>query len=207
MKKAFIAIVALSLVFIFGNFIYLNYSKWEYNVQPVNISGTLIPKGKNLPAFILNDGSGSFDDSRLLNRWSIMFFGYTRCPDICPNTLSILNKMYKQVDDLPRKKRPQVLFISVDSEHDTNDTPNKYAKYFNKNFTGLSGTEAQLDSLTKGLGVVSTKVQVSADNYIYDHSSTLFIINPKGQLQAILSAPFTAEQLAKDYRVLLNKYS
>ncbi len=207
MKKTFIALLALGIIFILGNFIYLNYSRWEYNVQPVNISGTLIPKGKNLPAFSLNNGSGSFDDSRLLNKWSIMFFGYTRCPDICPNTLSILNKMYKEVDDLPRKKRPQILFISVDSEHDTADTPDKYAKYFNKNFTGLSGNKNQLDLLTQSLGVVSTKVQLSSDNYIYDHSSTLFIINPKGQLQAILSAPFTAEQLAKDYKVLLNKYS
>ena len=210
MKKFFITLFVIAIIFGAANFVYLNYGKWQYNLQPVNISGTLIPIGKNLPAFSLKLNDKNFSDANLLNKWSILFFGYTRCPDICPNTLSVLNKMYKELDDeFPRKKRPHVTFISIDPEHDKDGSPDKYAKYFNKHFIGLTGNQSQLDLLTQSLGAVASRVKTgdNPDDYIFDHSSTLFVINPDGQLQAILTAPFTHEQLARDYRILVNKYS
>lgn len=219
MKKAICMLLSLCLICFVANYIYLNYGKWQYKVQPVNISGTLITKPMNITPFSLLDGyNNKFDDSRLLNKWSILFFGYTRCPDICPHTLTTLSNMYKQLEktsDLPKKKLPNVIFISIDEEHDQNGFPDKYSKYFNKHFTGLSGSKAQTDLLTKSLGVVALKIEKSANsanpeqekNYVYDHSGTLFIINPKGQLQAILSPPHKTDQLIKDYRAILNKYS
>ncbi|MBP9722916.1 MAG: SCO family protein [Gammaproteobacteria bacterium] len=214
MKKGFYTVLLFVLIFISANYVYLNYSKWQHKVQPVNISGTVFPKPRNVPAFNFKDGAANnFDDTKLIKKWSVLFFGYTRCPDVCPTTLTALNKMYKKLEDLPRRKRPQVIFISIDSEHDVADYPDRYSKNFNKHFIGLSGNAAQVEMLSKNLGVVSQKIPIGSigsaeqESYIFDHSSTLYIINPKGQVQAILSAPHDPEQLARDYRAVINKYS
>lgn len=210
MKKGFYTVLFIALIAAFCNYIYLNYSKWHKKIQPVNISGTVFPKAQNIPAFSLKDSnSNNFDDTQLLSKWSILFFGFTRCPDICPTTLTTLNKMSLKLDELPKKKRPQVIFISIDSEHDAADTADKYAKNFNKHFIGLAGSKTQIESLSKALGVVAKKITIGRNNadYIFDHSSTLYIINPKGQVQAIFTAPHDADVLAKDYRSILNKYS
>jgi protein SCO1/2 len=144
-----------------------------------------------------------------------MFFGYTRCPDICPATLAILNKTYEIIEtfNLPPSQVPQVIFISIDSEFDnhTYTRVNNYAKSFNKHFIGLSGSKNHIANLAKSMGVVYQTVGLNDDdvdiNYMYDHSSTVFLINPKGQLQAIFTAPHKAENLARDYKTLINKYS
>lgn len=210
MKRGFYTLIAIVLLAVGGHFIVHNYHSWQQKVQPVNINGTALRKPKNIAPFVLNDSnSNSFDDSKLLNHWSILFFGYTRCPDICPTTLNTLNEMYKLMADLPTKKKPHVIFISFDSEHDNSKQVAQYSKYFNNNFIGLTGNDTQIANLTKSLGVVYQPVKAEDqddDSFLFDHSNTLFVINPKGQLQAIFTSPHNAKNLAQDYKLILNKY-
>lgn len=211
MKKTFYILIAAAILIFSGNFIYSNYNKWGQKVQPVNINGTVIKKPKNITSFNLNRGNNqTLSDMDLQNKWTLIFFGYTTCPDICPTTLSTLSTMYKTLDNLPKKHMPQVLFVSIDPEHDYDGQADKYVKYFNSNFIGLTGSKTQLADLQSNLGVVAQKVMLDnndgGQNYIYDHSSTIYVVNPQGQLQAILSAPHKADNLAKDYRAIINKF-
>jgi protein SCO1/2 len=216
MKKFFYILLSVSALFAVGSFVHDNYNKWQQKVQPININGTIVSKPKNIPNFTLNSGNGqTFDDSKLLSNWSIMFFGYTRCPDICPTTLNTLSTMYKNLNNVPKHQMPKIIFVSIDSDHDhdqKNEGDNKaakYSQYFNNNFIGLTGSKAQIDELTKGLGVVVQKINNDSndpENYVYDHSSTLYVINPRGQLQAILTAPHKPEELAKNIKSILNKF-
>lgn len=234
MKKTFYILLSLSVSVIIGNYVVQNYYKWQQRMQPIEVHGTVIKKPQNLTNFNLTSKNGElFDDSKLIGSWSIMFFGYTRCPDICPMTLSTLSSMYKLLDHSDRNlsKLPKMIFISIDPEHDNSQQVTNYSKYFNNNFIGLTGSQKQVNEITKNLGVVVQKVKLGENgkysavdqqnqmntineknnnietSYIFDHSSTLFVINPKGQLQAILTAPHKAENLAKDVTAIINKYS
>lgn len=219
MKRFLASAAVVAVIFISIIFCYKGYQLWQLHTQPIEIHGTLVKKPKNIPSFILNQGHGkTFDDSQLANHWSVMFFGYTRCPDICPSTLKTLSSMYKQLSDLPSKQKPKIIFVSIDSEYDHdqhNEHSNKatmYSQYFNNNFIGLTGSKAQIKELTNALGVVALKVKTTSmtdensDNYIFDHSSTLYVINPKGQLQAILTGPHKPDNLAKDIKSILTKF-
>lgn len=213
MKKLIYSLISLAIIVATVNFIAANYNNWQRKLQPINIDGTIITKPFNLPAFTLNSSNDKkFTDQDLIKNWSILYFGYSRCPHICPATLSTLSNMYETIKtfELDKHKMPQVIFISIDSEVDNYnpDNINKYAKYFNKNFIGLSGNDSQIQNITKAIGVAFKKLSdTPADGEIFDHSSTIFVINPKGQLQALFSAPYKADNLAKDYRSILNKYS
>lgn len=216
MKKTFYIVLSLCLLAFMGNFIYSGYLKMSERMRPITINGTIVKKPKNIPNFTLNHGHGeTYDDSKLLNHWTVMFFGYTRCPDICPGTLKTLSSMYKNLSDLPAKLQPKVIFVSIDSEHDhnsDNSTDNnaaKYSQYFNNNFIGLTGSKSQIKELANGLGVVANKIDIGTKdekNYIFDHSSTLYVINPRGQLQAILTGPHKTEELTKNMKLILNKF-
>lgn len=210
MKKTLYVLIAITLIIVTGKFIHSNYTKWGQKVQPVNINGAIIKKPKNLISFNLNQGNNiNYSDTNLHDKWSVLFFGYTTCPDICPTTLTKLSDMYKGLDSISKKHRPNIVFISIDPEHDADDQADKYAKYFNQNFVGLTGNQNQITELRNNLGVVAQKIALdpeNAQNYIYDHSSTLFIINPRGQLQAILSGPHKTENMIKDYKAIINKF-
>lgn len=212
MKKTITFILSLVVVLVTGNFLYYGYQKWQTMITPINVHGTIVKKPKNVTNFSLTSSDGeNFDDSKLLGQWSMLFFGYTRCPDICPTTLNTLSGMYKQLNSLPQNKKPRVIFVSIDPEHDTSNQANKYSKYFNNNFIGLSGKRNQINQLSKSLGVVAQKVDLKNSDgdeqaYVYDHSSTLYIINPKGQLQAILTAPHKSDNLATDYKNIVTKF-
>ncbi len=234
MKKTFYILLSLGVTVILGNYVVQNYHTWQQRMQPIEIHGTVVKKPQNLTNFNLTTRNGElFDDSKLIGNWSVMFFGYTRCPDICPMTLSTLSNMYKILQDNSHTL-PKMIFVSIDPEHDNSEQVTKYSQYFNNNFIGLTGSPKQVSDLTRSLGVVVQKVKLdengeytAQDNqnqsgsvsekiekiddietsYIFDHSSTLYVINPKGQLQAILTAPHKAEILAEDITAIIKKYS
>jgi protein SCO1/2 len=131
--------------------------------------------------------------------WNLIFVGYTNCPDVCPNTLSVLG----QVDQLMEEQGlapPRVIFISIDPERDKPELIDQYVKYFNEKFIGVTGSKQALDSVAAQLSVVYTKAPgadgtMTGDNYLMDHSSSIILLNPDAQVQAILTAPHTPMQI------------
>lgn len=210
MRRALYLLIAASLFVVVGKLGFDGYHKWQQKAAPININGTILKKPLNLPSFNLKtNNETNFDDTKLQNQWSLIFFGYTACPDICPTTLSTLNKMYSLLEDMPKQQKPTIIFVSIDSEKDQDNQANKYARYFNNNFIGLTGNKSQLENITKILGVVYQKVNVGNNqeaSYVFDHSSTIYVVNPRAQIQAVLSSPHKAEELAKDYKALITKF-
>ncbi len=197
-KKSFnpLLIIAPVVAMLFG--IYLGTQttteerKTIHNTPP--IQGAVLPQARKLSNINLQlHGSPSFTVDDLTGQWSVIFAGYTNCPDVCPNTLSVLN----QVDKLMTEQSitpPNVVFISIDPERDKPEIIKQYVQYFNKKFIGVTGNKNQLDSVTKQLSVVyakqaGTSGDISSEDYLMDHSSSLLLINPDGELQSILTAP------------------
>jgi protein SCO1/2 len=172
------------------------------------VSGTLLQPARVLPGFQLLDNHGQpYSQTRLLGQWSVVFFGFTHCPDICPTTLSMLSQVDKALADLPAKQRPQFVFISVDPKRDTPEQLNNYVSFFNPGFSGLTGEQAQIDVLTKALGVPVAIQDQGEGNYSMDHSAAIFVLNPQAQFAALFSAPHTVQTLSADLRSLIQQSS
>jgi protein SCO1 len=165
-------------------------------------SGTILAPARPLADFSLIDNQGrGFGAANLRGHWSLMFFGYTNCPDYCPTTLTTLAALEKQLRTAKTVAPPQVIFVSVDAKRDTPARLNQFVPYFDPEFVGLTAaSQPAIEALAKKWGV-AVNIQYAADgNYIVDHSAMIFVIDPAGNLAAILTGPFTVDALRGDFR-------
>ena len=156
---------------------------------------TLLPAQGELPAFALRDQHNqAFDVARLRGKWSLLFFGFTRCPDICPTTLATLKQVHQLLGE--KNKDIQYVFITVDPERDTPELLGGYVDYFNPDFLGVSGPASELDKLTQALGVYYRLGPNTTGDYQVDHSAAVFLVDPQARLRALFSSPQNAQHMA-----------
>ena len=176
---------------------------WSPRTQLVLATGTILAPARELADFSLIDNRGrGFGAANLRGHWSLMFFGYTNCPDYCPTTLTTLAALEKQLRAAKTVAPPQVIFVSVDAKHDTPALLNQFVPAFDPEFIGLTAaSQPAIEALAKKWGV-AVRIQYAADgnNYVVDHSTVIFVIDPAGNLAAILSGPFTVDALRSDFR-------
>ena len=168
--------------------------------QVMPFQGTVLstPRKLAIPDLIKDDGS-VFSATDLQDHWTLVFYGYTHCPDVCPTTMNVLAQAKKKspVDF------PEVIFISVDPERDTVDTLGEYVQYFDPSFKGVTGDGKRIEALALQMGSVFMKAPGQDDeNYIMDHSSSIIVLNPRGNLAAFISAPHTPENILKALRAI-----
>lgn len=165
---------------------------------------TVLPKPKKLEDFSLRDGDGKpFTLASLSNRYSILFFGYTSCPDICPTTMLVLAQLYKGLEQSGNNKDIQVVFVSVDPKRDDAKKLKKYVEYFNETFVGTSGQPAQIAALAGQLGAAyKVHDQNKGSDYGVDHTGLLFVVNPDAAFAAILSPPHDADMIRSRLKLL-----
>ncbi len=168
------------------------------------IKGAVYEAPLPVPSFELIDHHGQpFTQNRLNGKWTFIYFGYTFCPDVCPTTLQSLGAMQKTLAAQGADRDTEYLFISVDPERDDTERLAQYAPFFGERFLGATGSPEALLSLTRPLGVIYAKVPgEDSENYLVDHSSSVLLINPEGQLQAVLTAPHVADRMAEDFLIV-----
>jgi protein SCO1/2 len=163
---------------------------------------------KLLPDFSLTDTTGaSFTRAQLMGHWSLLYFGYTHCPDACPTTLAALDKLSQMFPKLPPAKRPHVYFISVDPKRDDLQLLKNYALYFNADFTGVTGSVDNLRALTAPLGAdFSYEKPDKQGNYGVIHSTAVVLVDPEAEETAIYTPPLDAKRMAADYVNIIRYY-
>ena len=151
---------------------------------------------RTIAAFSLLDQDGKpFTNAQLQGHWSLLFAGFTHCPDVCPTTLGVL----KVVGQRLQGKAPAMIFLSVDPERDSPAVLKSYVAYFGPNLTGVSGPLGQLDRLCESLGVAYVKVPgKTPDDYAVDHSAALVLIDPQGRVAGYFPPPHKVDTLAAD---------
>lgn len=167
------------------------------------IDGLLWPGSKALTAFALEDHHReAFTLERVTGRWTLLFFGYTHCPDVCPVTLSVLKNVIALIAEPDADaKPPRVVFVSVDPARDTLEHMAAYVSHFNPDFLGVTGSDADLGALTGQLGVLFMRTEPDAGgDYLVDHTAAVFLIDPRGHLVALFQAPHAAQRIARDIR-------
>jgi protein SCO1/2 len=170
-------------------------------------SGTLLKQPRTVEAFTLRDTSGApFDNRRLSGQWSLVFAGFTFCPDVCPNTLGLLKSLNAKLDEAQAPL--QVVFVSVDPERDSLDRLDTYVHYFDPRFVGVTGEVTELEKLARSMSLVFAKVPgATPDSYTMDHSSALVLINPQGQVVGYFLPPHRLDALTADLLTLIRSPS
>lgn len=144
-----------------------------------------------------------FGHEELEGRWTIAFFGFTYCPDICPATLQVLAGARRLLDDLPEQDRPAVVMISVDPGRDDPERLAEYVPFFHPEFRGIQVPEEYLPELARSFGVAYAYSPLGEDAYTVDHTASLFLVNREAQVAAVFPTPHKAEDIAADMRRII----
>ncbi|NOX91772.1 MAG: SCO family protein [Gammaproteobacteria bacterium] len=143
---------------------------------------------------------------RLKGKWTLLFFGYTHCPDICPTTLTELTQVARQLQPAILNNT-QFVFVSVDPQRDSPESLAEYVGYFNESFLGATGS---IDALTAFARQLDSRFSLETDfagEPVVNHSSAMLLIDPQVRYYARLKAPHYAEEILTQYLALRNSYS
>jgi protein SCO1/2 len=165
----------------------------------------LLPQSRSLPELSLTNQDGqAVAVDQLKEQWSLLFFGYTFCPDICPATLAQLRQLQGQLPPETLSKL-RIVLVTVDPHRDTPEQLKKYLDYFDAGFIGLTGEEATLQKLANAVSIPYIPADTSKENYTVDHSGNLVIIGPDGKQRGFIRAPINNTKLAAQLPGLLNR--
>jgi protein SCO1 len=154
-----------------------------------------------LPEISLLDHRGqAFDKANLEERWTLIFFGFTHCPDICPTTMSDLGRFMGMLDGLPEQEDTQVVMVTVDPARDGVEQLAQYVPYFNPEFLGVTGEFLDIHRFATALNTPFRKVPGQGEDYQVDHSANLVLINPRGDYHGFFKAPLDLGKLKVTYR-------
>jgi len=191
-RGAFVAVAGVLVVLVvFGVVL------WRSAPPPVPDFGAdvhVLPVPLEIADFALVDHEGApFTRASLEGRWTLLFFGYTYCPDVCPMTLQSL----VPVQDLLEREsqgEPGVVFVSVDPARDDVQRMAEYVAFFHPALRGATGEAAEIDHLTRSVGAYNQAQPAApgADGYLVDHATSLFLVGPDARLHAILHEPTDA---------------
>jgi protein SCO1 len=179
----------------------------HYAPQPALATGSFLASPRPLPDFTLIDLRGQpFGTKNLLGHWSLVVFGYTSCPDYCPTTLTTLSALHKRLRANGSVKMPMVIFMSMDAKRDTPAHLAKYVPYFDPEFIAVTAADQpSIEDVARKLGV-SVIIESGADgDYIVDHSTAIYVVEPDGKLAAILTGPFTVDALQADFQRIVGR--
>ena len=162
-----------------------------------DITGTRL--GKDL-ALTGTDGK-PYTLEALKGKVSLVLFGFTQCPDVCPSSLAELTQVMKLLGK--DAKRVQVVLITVDPERDTQDVLRAYVSGFNPDFLGLTGTSEQVKKTAASFKVYYAKTAGAQGNYSMDHSASFYLMDAQGESRVLLSNNIGAAAIAHDIQLLL----
>ena len=150
--------------------------------------------------FSLIDHNGSpFTERDLINHWTLIFFGFTHCPDICPTTMANLAELKAQLVGTEASDA-RVVMLSVDPARDTPDRLAQYAPYFHSDFIGVTGDFADVQNFAQRLNAPFRKVSEPDGAYQMEHSANVMLMNPRGDYHGFFRAPLDVPKMRVTFR-------
>lgn len=183
------------------------FSEPAASALPQTSAVRLFDPPRTLPDFNLRQSDGTqLVPGELHGHWTLVFLGFTHCPDICPLTLSQMSQAQTQWESIPEAARPRVLFISVDPERDSPDRIGEYAHAFHKDTLAATADIPSLEKFARSLSLVFAKVPAGdgapAEQYSVDHSATMAVLDPQGRMTGVVQPPFDPNAIAADLAAL-----
>lgn len=162
-------------------------------------SGTALPQPGALAPFNLVDTQGTpVSPADLRGHPTLVFFGFTYCPDVCPTTLALLTRVQKDAQLAGLK----VALITVDPERDTPEQLGKYISSFGGDLIGLTGSAPEIVKAQRTFGVAASRVELAGGGYTMDHSAAVFVLDDQARKVAVFTPPLRAAALTRDLQKL-----
>jgi protein SCO1/2 len=197
-----VAGILVFILFIVGGFVYRIQQPRVMTGAEMKVNGLyLLENPRNFGDLQLVDHRGkAFTRERFEGKWSLVFFGFTYCPDVCPTTMAFLNEFMGQLEGTEAEDT-QVVLVSVDPARDTVEQLAAYVPYFNPEFIGVTGEFLDIHRFATSLNTPFRKVPgQDEDNYVIDHSSNVVLINPRGDYHGFFKAPLDQAKMKVTYR-------
>lgn len=202
-------------------FLYSLGSQLDIKDELRELGVTVYPDVRPVQAFeLIDENSLPFTQENLKDKWTLMFFGFTSCPDICPLTMAELKKFYEQMSDSDMKDELDIVMVSVDPERDNPERMGDYVNGFNEEFLGVTGDVNSISQVAAQFFVAYSEPEpdtrsehgdhmkmdnVSAEeNYLISHSGHIAVVNPKGNYHGVMRPPHRARDLAAAYKMIVN---
>ena len=170
-------------------------------------AATVLAEPRPLPSVELVDAHGSrLDLDAFRGHFTLLYFGFTQCPDVCPLTLKALADVRAKLSERAPKVLPQIVFVSIDPERDTPAAIAEYLGHFDASFVGATASAARLAPLVTALGVTVEKHHHGDDHYSVTHNDAVYVIGPNAELIAVAGGPHDPATLASDYIKIVQRY-
>ena len=193
------------MALIFGLFLSRFYTPRELSIDEYKALGAyFLDPPRQLADFRLVDDTGqSFLPGQFENKWNLLFFGFTYCPDICPITMKQMSDIKESLGDISSDIR--FFLVSVDPDRDKPENLRIYLDNFDKNFKGLTGEIDQIYRFSTQVNAPFFPVVNNPDpNYTVDHSGSLVLISPEAKYAGFFRAPHNTGKITKALASLLN---
>jgi protein SCO1 len=168
---------------------------------PRGAAGTLLASAIGGPFRLVDQNGKTVTDADLKGKWSLVYFGFTHCPDACPTAL---NDIAIALDQLgPKREAVRPVFITVDPERDTPEVLKDYVASFDAPILALSGSPEEIARAAKAYRVYYAKRPEAGGDYSMDHSSVIYVMDPEGRFTATFTHQSTPEEIAERLKKLL----
>jgi len=173
---------------------------WHLGDQVGGLGRTIVTGEASIggPFHLTDQNGATYTDRNLRGHWSLLYFGYTHCPDVCPITLTLIADTLDKLGAKASRITP--VFITVDPARDTPKVMKQYVASFGKAFVGLSGSDAQIAQVLKEYRVYAKKRPLPNGDYGMDHSGVIYLMDPEGKFAGTYEEVSGPDKIADDLR-------
>ena len=206
MSKRNIIFILLVLFSITGIFTYFQSLPSLLEKKPSLITGKILVRPMEIDNFeLIDQNNEAFNKKSLEGGWTVLFFGYTNCPDVCPTTIYKLAEIKNGIkEDLPSANFNTVL-VTLDPDRDSSERLDEYIGYFDETMLGVTGTYENIQSFTSSLSVFYQRIN-KEEGYDFNHTASIFVFDKDGSLFATMSPANTVGELESDFFTILNNF-
>ncbi len=206
MSKRNVIFILLILFSITGLFTYFQSLPSLLEKKPSLITGKILVRPMEIDNFeLIDQNNEAFNKKSLEGGWTVLFFGYTNCPDVCPTTIYKLAEIKNGVkEDLPSANFNTVL-VTLDPDRDSAERLDEYIGYFDETMLGVTGTYENIQSFTSSLSVFYQRIN-KEEGYDFNHTASIFVFDKDGSLFATMSPANTVGELESDFFTILNNF-
>ena len=206
MSKRNIIFILLILTGITGLFTYFQSLPSLLEKKPTLVSGKILVRPMEIDRFELIDQKNEvFNNKSLEGGWTVLFFGYTNCPDVCPTTIYKLAEIKNELKEDLSSTSFNTVLVTLDPDRDSTDRLEEYIGYFDESMLGVTGTYENIQSFTSSLSVFYQRIN-KEEGYDFNHTASIFVFNKDGSLFATMSPANTIGELTQDFYTILNNF-
>lgn len=149
---------------------------------------------------LIDQNQEAFTADFFQDKWTLVFFGYTYCPDVCPITLATIKQFSGLLEDTDYAEDTQVVMVSVDPQRDTPEILSTYMSYFDESYVGATGEYIDIFNLARQLNIAFSYLPAEDGDYLVSHSGEIILINPNGHFHGFFKIPHNPEKMASNYK-------